>query len=197
MKLFAKPAVTWNEPEAFRISEDNWSAKKNSRWMRPTFFLVLVTMYTFGWEISKLNPNKRPPDFVVAFPLFLVLSFSLVYGLPWFLRRVPATINLYPSGLIRMGAQRIRPLKEMSGYNWLKEDSYFVLSLINKKGRAVLYGVPDAITRDKIVAVLRQAGLNENSMPLLTDFKERRKAIWGQRVFSAAEVQAMRDEESE
>jgi antitoxin (DNA-binding transcriptional repressor) of toxin-antitoxin stability system len=37
--------------------------------------------------------------------------------------------------------------------------------------------------------------VESTAMPVKVDFAARRKAIWGGRVFSAAEVQAMRDSE--
>jgi hypothetical protein len=95
-----------------------------------------------------------------------------------------------------MGEKSIRSFKEISGYDSSEEGSYYVLHLITKKGRAILYGVPDPMTREKIETILRQAGLNRISMPVKPDFEARRKTIWGQRVFTAAEVDAMREEET-
>jgi len=53
---------------------------------------------------------------------------------------------------------------------------------ILKRGRAFARLVPEA---------------KANPMPVKVDFAARRKAIWGNRVFSAAEVKAMRDAELE
>jgi hypothetical protein len=152
-------------------------------------------MYALGWEISKLNPSKHPPEFFVAFPMILALSFGLMYGYPWLMRRSPGTVNLYSFGIMRMGEQRIRSFKEMSGYNLSEEGSYYVLRLIAKKGRITLYGIPDPMTRDKIEVVLSQAGLGKVSTPVKPHFGATCKAIWGDRVFTTTEVEAMRDEE--
>jgi len=63
------------------------------------------------------------------------------------------------------------------------------------KGRTILYGIPDRMTLEKIEIILNQAGLTKISTPIKPDFAVRRKAIWGERVFTAAEVEAMREDE--
>jgi len=196
MNLFAKPVVTWNQPEAFRVHADQRSFVTMKWWLWPLIVFATVAMFTLGWEISKLNPSKHPPDFIVAFPMILALSVGIVYGYPWLLRRAPGAVNLYSFGIMGMGEQRIRSFKEISGYNLSEEGSYHVLRLITKKGRSILYGVPDPMTRDKIEVVLNQAGLSKISTLVKPDFETRRKAIWGDRVFTAAEVEAMREEKN-
>ena len=165
------------------MSGDQRGAVNMKCWLRPLFLFAMVSMYTLGWGISKFNPSKHPPDFIVAFPMILALSVGLVYGYPWLLRRAPGTINLYSFGIMGMGEQRIRSFKEITGYNWTEEGSYYVLRLITKKGRTLLYGVPDPMTRDKVDEVLSQAGLNKISTPVKPDFEARRKAILGSACF--------------
>jgi hypothetical protein len=163
MNVFAKPVVSWKQPEAFRLSEDKHSAVSTNRWLRPAGLLAIVAMYTLAWEILKLNPSKHPPDFVVAFPIILALGVGLVYGYPWLLRRAPAAVSLYSFGIMAMGERSIRSLKTLSGYNWMEEGTFYVLRLTDKKGRKRLYGVPDPITKGKIDVTLRQSGLKESS----------------------------------
>jgi len=75
--------------------------------------------------------------------------------------RRPASVNLYSKGIMKMGQQRILWFQNMTGFSWSDEGSYYVLHLMPKKGRNVLYGVPDAMTREKVEAVLQQNGLKE------------------------------------
>ena len=58
-----------------------------------------------------------------------------------------------------MGENRVRPFKEMSGYSWSQNGSYYLLRITTKKGRTLSYGVPDPIIRDKIEAVLNKNGV--------------------------------------
>ncbi len=73
-----------------------------------------------------------------------------------------------------MGEQRIRSFKEISEYKLSEEGSYYVLRLVTKKGGAILYGVPDSITRDNIEVVLVQCGLNKVSPQVKLDFAVKR-----------------------
>jgi hypothetical protein len=163
MNLFSKRLLTWKEPEAFRLSEDRRSAVNNKWWLRPLGLFAFVAMFMLSWEIAKLTPGKHPPDFIVAFPMSVGFGCLLLYLYPWWLRRCPGTVSLYSKGIIKMGEKSIRLFKQISGYNWSEEGSYYVLRLMNKKGRAFLYGVPDPILREKIETVLRQNGLQERS----------------------------------
>jgi antitoxin (DNA-binding transcriptional repressor) of toxin-antitoxin stability system len=54
----------------------------------------------------------------------------------------------------------------------------------------------EIIKRGRAFARLVPA-VDSKPMPVKVDFAARRKAIWGDRVFSSAEVQAMRDAELE
>lgn len=188
----------WYEPEAYRVEQDRAAADFCTWlwWLRPScIFIFTVANALIGWA----NKTFLHKDSNAGSPLGVGIMFGagvfLLYGMPWLLRRLPASVTLYSTGIMKMGDQNIHPFKGMSGFNWLQKGSYYVLNIVTPKGRILSYGVPDPMTRDKIEAILGQTGLSKISTPAKPDFAVRRKAIWGQRVFTASEVEAMCDEE--
>ena len=106
--------------------------------------------------------RNEPLDLVSGAVISLGSSWALFHGIWWLVRRLPATVNLYSNGIMKMGESRVRPFKSMTGYNWSSKDSYYVLQITLDKGRAQSYGVPDPMTRSKIDEVLCQNGLKES-----------------------------------
>jgi hypothetical protein len=158
--------------------------------------MVLFAIFCIAARMLSEYLRGEPFDLVSSIVINLGSSWFLFYGLWWLVRRLPATVNLYSNGILKMGQNRVRPFGEMSGYNWSQKGSYCVLHIITSRGGVLSYGVPDPITRDRIEAALSQIGLKKMSVPIKTDFAARRKAIWGERVFTTAEVEAMREEDN-
>jgi hypothetical protein len=191
MSLFAKPVVTWKQPKAFWLNQ----VRLLPWWVRPSVVAIFVALVLLFREGNKLIPSREHIDLITALARGFGFGFFVVYFLPWVCGLARHDIFLYSSGIQRIGQQTKLPFKDMGGFIWTEEGSYYVLHLITKKGRTLSYGVPDPMTRDKIEAVLDQSGLSKISTLVKPDFEATRKAIWGQRVFTTEEVEAMREEE--
>jgi hypothetical protein len=194
MPLTSRAIVKWKEPEAFRVTQDKVSFVKAKPWLRPVCACGFIFYVMVLWYLNQRFSGNDHRTFLDAFTTAIFCSIGLFYGLPWMSRLLPSWVVLYPKGIGR-GTSSI-PFKMFRFFTWSDEGSYWVLHLINEKGGARQYGVPDPTTREKIEPVLVQRGLSKISAPVKPDFEARRKAIWGQRVFAAAEVEAMRDEET-
>lgn len=163
MALFAVLLVGWKEPEAFRKEQDRLAAAQFATLlpMRPYAMLLLAIFCLAARMISK-HVRDETFDLVPSIVISLGSSWVLFYGLWWLVRRLPATVNLYSNGIMKMGQNRVRPFKSMTSYSWSPKDSYYVLRITTDRGRVQSYGVPDPVTRGKIDDVLRQNGLKES-----------------------------------
>jgi hypothetical protein len=161
MKLGLKLIARWTEPEAFRISEENYWNARTPPWQRPLYVLLLAAVLLLNWFIARFNPSKHPISLAAALALTISTSLLLLYGLPWLLRRLPSTVNLYERSIMRRGWHHARPLNSFVSYAWLAENSYHVLELTTPRGHTLRFGLPDASLREKIDPVLRENKLVE------------------------------------
>ena len=196
MSFLAQVKIRWIQPEEFLLEEDQRSIVVQQWWLRPLIIFVFTVLSMLIWCGNKFLLHKDVPSFWVAIVLFLSMFWFLFYGWPWLLRLRPSVV-LYSNSIMGMGESHSHSFKEFSGFDLSSENSYYVLRLTTKKGRCLLYGVPDVVTRNSIEAVLSQAGLSKISAPPKPDFAARRKEIWGDRTFTAAEVKQMREAELE
>lgn len=165
MGFLAVKKFQWAEPEAYREEQDSAAAAFGTRlwWLRPLcIFVFTFACALIGWVNKTFLHKVSPAGSPLGIGLILVVGSLLLYGMPWLLRRFPATVTLYSTGIMRMGDQNIYPFKGMTDYAWLQMPTYYVLLIKTKRGRHCSYGVPDAMTRDKIDAALMECGLTRS-----------------------------------
>jgi len=204
MNLFPSPKVRWTEPDAFRSARVQllkYEIAQELPWRRLSFYSIcgVLAYAIFIWSLNRFVFHENPMSFGSYFGGFGGFFWVIIYAQPWLTSLLPSSVALYSDCVCRPVEGTACHFMRLSGFFWSKEESYYVLHLVPKtgrNGRTIPYGVPDPMTRDRIEAVLLQSGLSKISTPHKPDFAARRKAIWGSRVFTAAEVEAMREEKS-
>lgn len=161
--------LTWEEPYAFVISKrrerDTWRTKLSMVAMFVGYgvfewylrYYCYPKWHLFAWQTRYLLPLG------IAVPVLILCGLWAVYRDEVLSRIFPSVINLGQNGIVRVRWKRTIPIpfKDVVHYVWLENDPkhFFTLRLYRKQGLLADFGVPDAVTRDRIEVVLQQARL--------------------------------------
>ncbi len=144
-RIFPKKRFAWKEPKYFVRAENAEFAARRPWWVKPGLCLLVSALLIANWSLARLNPDKQPPAFSVAFAVALGGGIVLVYGLPSLFALIPSCTELREDRIIRFRHPSVQFLKfkEVESFEFTTKHGFTVLRIVRKslKRRELFLGV--------------------------------------------------------